>query len=239
MPKSRTIRVVGGAVGASVALGGAAVASEGSGEFGLMGQVQLSEVSTAVAVSAGPPLSIDIDDSFSSPFGGEDTDGDGLSDLDEGLLGTDPLKPDTDGDGLTDYQEVKSGTDPTNPDTDGDGLDDYQELAYWRTNPFREDTDHDGLTDGDEVHVYETDPRYADSDGDRLNDGDEINVYQTDPMVWDTDGDGFIDGDEVAFGGDPLDPNVVPDLPVTDSPHSSDTSVSVSVTSDSPDSADT
>jgi hypothetical protein len=40
-----------------------------------------------------------------------DTDGDGLTDCEEAVLGTDPLKPDTDGDGCTDGQEV--GLDPT------------------------------------------------------------------------------------------------------------------------------
>lgn len=41
-----------------------------------------------------------------------DTDGDGLSDAAEALLGTDPNNPDTDGDGLCDGAEVLAGTDP-------------------------------------------------------------------------------------------------------------------------------
>lgn len=51
-----------------------------------------------------------------------DTDGDGLSDDEEALLGTDPLNPDTDNDGLSDGDEVDLSTDPLNPDTDGDGI---------------------------------------------------------------------------------------------------------------------
>lgn len=60
-----------------------------------------------------------------------DSDGDGLSDEAERLLGTDPFNPDTDGDGLTDYEEVCIyGTDPLNPDTDGDGFLDGEEVMH-------------------------------------------------------------------------------------------------------------
>ena len=42
-----------------------------------------------------------------------DTDGDGLSDADEGVYGTNPTNPDTDGDGLSDGDEVNvTLTDP-------------------------------------------------------------------------------------------------------------------------------
>ena len=41
-----------------------------------------------------------------------DSDGDGLSDTDEALAGTDPLRPDTDGDGSPDGSEIAAGTDP-------------------------------------------------------------------------------------------------------------------------------
>lgn len=44
-----------------------------------------------------------------------DSDGDGLSDAQEGILGTDPFNPDTDGDGFSDGVEVASGSDPLNP----------------------------------------------------------------------------------------------------------------------------
>lgn len=43
---------------------------------------------------------------------GSDTDGDGLTDTDESLAGTDPDDVDTDGDGVPDGQEIESGTDP-------------------------------------------------------------------------------------------------------------------------------
>ena len=41
-----------------------------------------------------------------------DSDGDGLSDTEEALVGTDPLNPDSDYDGLSDGAEVLTGTDP-------------------------------------------------------------------------------------------------------------------------------
>lgn len=42
----------------------------------------------------------------------EDADDDGLTDDEEGDLGTDPNNPDTDGDGVKDGDEVKCGSDP-------------------------------------------------------------------------------------------------------------------------------
>lgn len=53
-----------------------------------------------------------------------DTDGDGLSDVDETPVhGTNPLDADSDDDGLTDGEEVLQGTNPLDPDTDSDGID--------------------------------------------------------------------------------------------------------------------
>jgi len=44
-----------------------------------------------------------------------DSDGDGLTDAEEEVIGTDPENPDTDGDGVSDGQEVIDGTDPLDP----------------------------------------------------------------------------------------------------------------------------
>lgn len=44
-----------------------------------------------------------------------DTDGDGLSNDQEAVYGTDPAKADTDGDGYTDKQEITNGYDPAAP----------------------------------------------------------------------------------------------------------------------------
>ncbi len=62
------------------------------------------------------------------PVSTVDTDMDGLTDVEEAELGSDPNNPDTDGDGLNDGLEVEIGTDPTKADTDGDGRDDKQEI---------------------------------------------------------------------------------------------------------------
>lgn len=67
-----------------------------------------------------------------------DPDGDGLTNLEEFQLGSDPrvsdLPPagDADGDGLTNDEEAVLGTDPLAADTDGDGLEDGAELTIGR-----------------------------------------------------------------------------------------------------------
>ncbi|MSQ02278.1 MAG: hypothetical protein EXR71_10380 [Myxococcales bacterium] len=53
-----------------------------------------------------------------------DSDGDGLTDTEEGLLGTDPENPDTDGGGVGDGAEVEAGTDPLDASDDVDAGDD-------------------------------------------------------------------------------------------------------------------
>ncbi len=160
-----------------------------------------------------------------------DADGDGLTNGEEYLLGTDPHNPDTDGDGLSDFEEVRIyGTSPLLADTDGDGMPDPWEIAngldplvddadgdadgdgltnldeyHLGTDPHNQDTDGDGLSDYDEVMLYGTDPLNPDTDGDGLSDHDEVMVHGTNPLDPDTDGDGLPDWWEVATGLDPLD----------------------------------
>lgn len=69
-----------------------------------------------------------------SSNGTEDTDGDGLTGLEEYTTGTAVNNPDTDGDGLEDGYEVTYGFDPignddANEDPDGDGYTNYQEYT--------------------------------------------------------------------------------------------------------------
>ncbi|HLE97997.1 MAG TPA: hypothetical protein VI997_11545, partial [Candidatus Thermoplasmatota archaeon] len=143
--------------------------------------------------------------------GGEDLDGDGLSNLEEFAADSDPRRVDTDGDGLTDFDEARTGwkirleerdltvfSDPSRRDSDGDGLTDPEERQGFAVrggsrvdfcgagpcglNPKNPDTDLDGLADGSEI-LYEVSPRL-------------------DPLVADTDGDGLLDGAEVRFWED-------------------------------------
>ena len=65
-----------------------------------------------------------------------DSDGDGLTDIEEKQLGTNIRLADTDNDGLTDYQEVKIyNTDPLNPNKDGDRYLDGEEIKLGK-NPL-------------------------------------------------------------------------------------------------------
>lgn len=55
---------------------------------------------------------VDWDDPDTETY---DSDGDGLSDIEEESLGTDPFNSDSDGDGVSDGEEIWSGTDPNDP----------------------------------------------------------------------------------------------------------------------------
>lgn len=104
---------------------------------------------------------------------------------------------DSDGDGISDVDEKKLGTDPNNPDSDGDGIADPAEIELYRTNPNSKDSDGDGIIDGDEVFLYGTDPLTQDTDYDRLIDSYEVFTGGTNAVSADTDGGGVNDGDEV------------------------------------------
>ncbi|MDX9893409.1 MAG: hypothetical protein RB292_03250 [Patescibacteria group bacterium] len=71
-------------------------------------------------------------------------------------IDTEPIEPppvDSDGDGLTDREEEMYGTDPNKVDTDLDGLTDRDEVSVFKTDPNNPDTDGDTYTDGDEVRA--------------------------------------------------------------------------------------
>jgi transglutaminase-like putative cysteine protease len=173
-----------------------------------------------------------FDPTDGSDDAGIDSDGDGISDVDENeIYGTNPYRrdtdsdgiddaeeiyagkdgyvtsatyPDTDGDGLSDGQEIEFGTNPTEWDSDYDGLSDLDEILRF-TDPNNEDTDGDGINDGPEVNTFFSDPTFQDSDGDGIDDWLEINRYKSDPVNMDSDGDGILDGFEVEAGSSPTD----------------------------------
>ncbi len=78
---------------------------------------------TASSDIGDPGAWLTLEDTGPTPWN-TDSDGDGLFDAEEDLLGTDMNNPDTDGDNLSDGDEVAFGTDPLVPDTDNDGVED-------------------------------------------------------------------------------------------------------------------
>lgn len=100
--------------------------------------LRLSAVSVGQGIAGGPLAGSGRQLWPGAPLAGGaglDSDGDGLSDALEAILGTGLGDPDSDDDGLGDFDEVNRDgdpgtyrpgvdTDPLNPDTDGDGLPD-------------------------------------------------------------------------------------------------------------------
>ena len=84
-------------------------------------------------------------DEIDEDFIGQDSDSDGLFDLDEfNNISTDPFDPDSDGDGLFDgYEFNELNTSPLDKDSDLDGLDDGVEVLDTLTNPLVPDLDED------------------------------------------------------------------------------------------------
>ena len=136
----------------------------------------------------------------------EDTDNDGISDVDEiNIYNTDPNDDDSDDDSLKDGAEVLNMMDPNSGvgddgpdgDPDGDTLSNRDEIEVHFTNPQSDDSDSDDLKDQDEISIHMTNPNRADSDTDGLSDSDEINTHATDANDADSDDDGLSDGDEI------------------------------------------
>ncbi len=135
-----------------------------------------------------------------------DSDGDGLSNLEEFQHNINPVNPDTDNDGLSDAVEVASGTHPlifndSGVDIDVDGLKDEWEQYYFGDllQDGSLDSDSDGLLDSEETAVY-TDPTLIDTDADGFNDGNEVNTFATNPLVADGNNDG--DSEPDAYDSD-------------------------------------
>jgi hypothetical protein len=103
-----------------------------------------------------------------------DADGDGLTNHEEFLAGTNPTITDTDGDTLSDHAELVAGTDPLQADADGDGWNDAQELAAG-TDSRNQDTDGDGIPDSIDSDPLVSALAFADADGDGIPDGNDAN----------------------------------------------------------------
>lgn len=71
------------------------------------------------------------------------------NDVNESIIVGEPV--DTDNDGLDDVREYDLKTDPLNWDTDLDELSDGDEVIIWKTNPLNSDSDNDTYKDGSEI----------------------------------------------------------------------------------------
>ncbi|ACY17390.1 OmpA family protein [Haliangium ochraceum] len=156
----------------------------------------------------------------------EDSDGDGLTDVEEATFGSDPNDADSDDDGLRDGDEPNWNIDQDgdgfigalDPDSDNDGIFDGTEAGVVTADP---DTDLGaGAFVADADPSSTTSPIAADSDGGGVDDGAEdpnhngaIDSGELDPEdagddgtpPADSDGDGLSDDEEAAFGTDPDD----------------------------------
>ncbi len=128
-------------------------------------------------------------------------------DVDDEEVDTDIYYKDSDGDGLSDLEEIffvnsnyevydslEKGISDALCDNDRDGISNRDEIDLG-INPNLSDSDDDGLSDSDEIKIYLTIPNVADSDDDGLSDGDEV-LIGLNPLLKDTDGDGIIDSEE-------------------------------------------
>lgn len=144
-----------------------------------------------------------------------DTDGDGLTDQFERLLGTGELDADSDDDDLDDlFETTRSHTDPLKADTDADGVSDAIEVAEGTdagTHRLSDevvaagfggaataDTDDDGLSDLVELQLG-SDRDAADTDIDGVSDDVEY-ALGSDLGSIDSDRDGVTDGAEMDMG---------------------------------------
>jgi hypothetical protein len=84
--------------------------------------------------------------SWNFSFPATDIDRDGIVDYEEPGYGTDYRIFDTNGDGLADGINLLVGLPPMNTDTDGDGISNLQEIIRG-TSPILADTDGDGVPD--------------------------------------------------------------------------------------------
>jgi hypothetical protein len=135
------------------------------------------------------------------PVNGEtvvDSDGDGLSDAEEELVGSSPLLVDTDGDGFSDLLEVRQSNAGFDPLFSGD--------ADCRMATDRRDDDGDGLLNCEERY-FGTNSRLVDSDADGFPDDLEVRMG-TNPAasdtLYDSDFDGARNGTELEAHTDPL-----------------------------------
>ena len=201
--------------------------SSGIGDEDADGLYRIDKTTGTVDTNALIPIDVGGDYEAIACMIAPDSDGDGIGDIGETIIGTDPNDADTDDDGVLDGDEPDFDR-----DTDGDGL----------INARDPDSDNDGVRDGTELGVTEaerhpdtdvsagnfvpdadpsttTDPLDPDTDGGGVDDGAEdtnkngrVDAGELDPNAGgddvpplDSDGDGLTDAEELREGSDPND----------------------------------
>ncbi|WP_298442038.1 hypothetical protein [uncultured Ferrimonas sp.] len=154
-----------------------------------------------------------------------DSDMDGLGDVVEAQLGTDPSNRDSDQDGISDGDEAQANLNPldnrdgANVDSDGDGVNNGLELEHGfdpldGNDMDLVDSDNDGINNRDELDngldPFDGTDLHGDLDNDGISNRDELanNLNPNDPSDGansDTDGDGINNGDEINAGLNPND----------------------------------
>ncbi|QKX06360.1 hypothetical protein HN014_16045 [Aquimarina sp. TRL1] len=122
-----------------------------------------------------------------------DSDGDGVVNITEISIGTDPYNGcdfttqdqdrelidddwksgDCDNDGLENGIELDLDIDPLDRDSDDDGIDDKKEID-WELDPNDEDSDDDGILDGDDDFDNDGTPDRDDDHDDRDDRGEKL-----------------------------------------------------------------
>jgi uncharacterized repeat protein (TIGR01451 family)/MYXO-CTERM domain-containing protein len=185
---------------------------------------------SAVAGSPTPESCLDLLDNDCDGTvnnGCLDTDGDGLPDLYENAIGTNPNDADSDDDGVPDGQEINPAADSDgdglinalDPDSDNDGLYDGTEMGKDCNGPGTDKSKNHCIADADPATT--TDPLDPDTDNGGVKDGSEdanrngkVDAGEGDPTaghgaddatIVDTDKDGLSDIFEIAIGSNPND----------------------------------
>jgi hypothetical protein len=130
-----------------------------------------------------------------------DVDNDGLIDIVEAKIGTDPLDPDSDCDGYSDGEEIRSSNNPLMPaakpnQNPSELVKGAHELNACQPHQVTPGTKGGSTTDQSKASAT------VDTDGDGLPDSIE-SLLKTDAKNADTDGDGISDTKEVLNGTDP------------------------------------
>ncbi|UTW48270.1 IPT/TIG domain-containing protein [Bacterioplanoides sp. SCSIO 12839] len=149
------------------------------------------------------------------PASTSDQDGDGLPDVWEYYLCTNPFSADTDGDKLSDFDEWNHSSTVDYENTDSNLTFNAQRFAQAKAAcDYAKNCNLKSAINGKESLKLGTNPLVKDTDGDGLKDNDEVDGWQvwleeytsdgrvapynvtSNPLIADADGDGLNDGEE-------------------------------------------